>query len=304
MYPSVDWWGELQGPAWPSTFSCSWPSWLCEPIPHFPPPGTLVPTPYQQAWLLLAVVLVNPKGPELPGLQAERTHDTDPATPSVLPSVPPLGTASIAAAATLETIGGSESDSDTAAAPPAREGSFRPIRFDETLLLSDDGESEELMSAPVPVVEPSSLRSLSTEAVPLVASEAEAPPATLSEGGEPPPAVTGFPHPAASRPIHPPYLSSSSPSAPPPSSTVLPPPRSVPPRLQSLYDRPTVLLSARGVPVTLSTLPALQTWFQLTVHNIGERPVEYMSREAPIVGSARPYVSTRLLPRCTPIYRS
>ena len=45
--------------------------------------------------------------------------------------------------------------------------------------------------------------------------------------------------------------------------------RSVPPRLQSLYDRPTVLLGLQGVPVTLSTLPALQTWFQLSVHSIG-----------------------------------
>ena len=257
-----------------------------------------MPTPYQQAWLLLAVVLVNPKGPELPGLQAERTHDTDPATPSVLPSVPPLGTASIAAAATLETIGGSESDSDTAATLPALESSVRPIRFDETLLLSDDGESE-LMSATAPAVEPSSLRSQSTGAVSSAVSEAapqrggseaaassdteagapseaETPSATSSllVGRAPPPAVTGPNHTAAPRPVHPPHQSSSSPSALTPSSAVLPPPRSAPPRLQSLYDRPTVLLSARGVPVTLSTLPALQTWFQLTVHNIGEKPVE------------------------------
>ena len=239
-------------------------------------PGTLVPTPYQQAWLLLAVVLVNPKGPDLPGLQAERSPETD----LVMPSVPSSASLSGIVAATMETIGGSESESD---APPTLESSVRPIRIDETLLLlSDDGEVElpgaaappvELLSAAAPAVEPGSPPGLRTEAVPSTDSGAEAPPATLSEGDEPPPAITGIPHSAASRPIHSPRLSPSSPSGP-PSSTVLPPPRSVPPRLQSLYDRPTVLLSARGVPVTLSTLPALQTWFQLTVHNIGERLIE------------------------------
>ncbi|GAX75215.1 hypothetical protein CEUSTIGMA_g2659.t1 [Chlamydomonas eustigma] len=251
--------------------------WQCRP-------GTLIPTPYQQSWLLLATVLVNPDGPPLLGLNGTASHTsshlslltpqqqedrsalvnpTDSAESSSsddeqhTAEVSTTASNSLSERPVFSNEDKKESDQKSDQTPGLPSGTRRSdgdIGFDDKgyILLEAGHFSQEVPRTSTP--EPGCSDQVSGDNS--VFSSAEDDVQTLIA---PQPSITGLQY-----------------------------KRFVLPRLQSLYDRPGILFSAKGVPIDLNKMPTLQHWFGLTVHNIAgaanlmSTPVATMDRSQPI----------------------
>lgn len=249
-------------------------------------PATLKPSPYQQSSLVLASVLCDPEGPTLVGLGPSENDGQGAGAVKRLFKGWKAGSRAGALATQGPPAAAPLSSAGAAAAPAA---SVLPPWPWPLGAAADGALGTPPASSPAQPAQPT-------------VDKIDAPGATGLADGTAPAAQTtagdiapGSGSDQLSAPADPPALPVEAPSPPPSSSPLMrqQSPRVVQllirpsarpivplaaqhvrlraalPRLHSVYDRPAVFLSVKGVPITITLLPVLQTWFQLSVHSIG-----------------------------------
>lgn len=248
-------------------------------------PATLKPSPYQQSSLVLASVLCDPEGPTLVGLGPSEDHGQGAGAVKRLfkgwregsrvgaqarqspPGAVPFGSASATAAPAASVLppwpwplgaaadGASGTPPASSLAQPAQPTDNKPIGA--TGLADDTAPAAQTTTGDLAPGSGSDQLSAPADAAPALPVVVPSPPASGSPlmRQQSPRVVQLLIRPSA-RPIVP--LGAQHVRL-----------RAALPRLHSVYDRPAVFLSVKGVPITITLLPVLQTWFQLSVHSIG-----------------------------------